>query len=476
VALITTMVAPPALSRSRGTRALLWVLALAAVLRFLGLWEWSLWEDEETTIYFSFHPERPFPKGFPIFFLLLRALFSLTGVSVAAGRIMAAVIGLLSIWVIWNVARSWAGERVAILTALLLAISPAHIFWSQSIRYYGLVLLFEVCAIGLFLEGWRRSRNSLLLLSSLATALAVFTHFSGVLLIPALLTCAAWASWVDRHKPGVYRKLAAFVTPAVLLLAVWYASGMSTRRNLGGWVIPSARDPWHVAVTAVAYFGPPLFVLALASLRHPRRWALDWGVWWLLALVTLAELVTIAWMNVVNVTYYYGLVGLVGWAVLAAYGAEALYLSRRRGLTYLAIGLCAAFYAPVLSAYYVTAHGDRPRWKDAAQWIAADEPSHESRQVYASVPGTVAFHLGLDPSTTMGHPAVRGLEEAGVEAPGKLSYMVAERRVIGLSRQRWLDRFCTLQASFDAHFFWRDRTVDVYRCPTGATQHGLDGR
>src|SRR5947209_19959086 len=51
--------------------ALLAVLTVAVGLRVYRLDDWSLWEDEGTSLYFSQHPEKPFASYFPVFFVLL---------------------------------------------------------------------------------------------------------------------------------------------------------------------------------------------------------------------------------------------------------------------------------------------------------------------------------------------------------------------------------------------------------------------
>ena len=73
------------------------VLAFATLLRFWDVTQWSLWEDEETTVFFSQNLEKPFPSFFPIYFALLSWVYEITGVSVAAGRVFAALLGLLNI-------------------------------------------------------------------------------------------------------------------------------------------------------------------------------------------------------------------------------------------------------------------------------------------------------------------------------------------------------------------------------------------
>ena len=152
------------------------VLLAATAMRLYGLGEWSLWEDEETTIFFSHHPERGFPTTFPVFFALLGWLYDITGVSVLAGRLLAAAFGVISLALTYLLARRFAGEGVALTAVVLVAVSPGHLFWSQSIRYYSLALCVQLASIWLLLEGTRRLMPLLSIASAVTLRMAIATQ------------------------------------------------------------------------------------------------------------------------------------------------------------------------------------------------------------------------------------------------------------------------------------------------------------
>jgi len=170
-------------------------------MRLYGLGEWSLWEDEETTIFFSHHPDQRFPRIFPVFFVLLGWLYDVTGVSVLAGRLLAASFGILSLALTYAIARRFAGERVALVALVLVALSPGHLFWSQSIRYYGLALCLQLASIWLLLEGARRLMPVLSIASAATLALAVATHISALLLLPGQAAYLLWLAWSGGVRP-----------------------------------------------------------------------------------------------------------------------------------------------------------------------------------------------------------------------------------------------------------------------------------
>lgn len=453
---------------SPGARTLRWqrwlpwaVMVFAAALRLVGVGEWSLWEDEETSIYFSQHPERRFPRAFPIFFLLLGGLYDVTGVSVLAGRLLAVGIGLLTLWLAWRLARRFATPSIAMVALVVLALSPAHLFWSQSIRYYGLVLLFQLASVYSFLAGMSTGRLWLLIVANVALVAAIKTHPSAGLLAPVFVVWFLWLAWREGPSRDLLRKAVVFFGPPAIVLATFWQRAVRMLGGSGASGIDG--DPVHVLATAVIYFGPPAWLLATIGVLKIRRASKYLVLFLLLAMIPMVELLVIVSRDQMHVTYYYGLIALVGIAVLAGHGWEALVTSRSATVVFLA--LAAAFHLTVFIQYYGVGFGDRPRWKDAAAYVSQDARGRSIEPtVFATVPGAVAFHLGIDPAATMGHPRVRGMHQATFAPPRDAAYYVVEQRTLSPARLRWLGDHCEFLTMFESHFLTRDRTVAVFHC------------
>ena len=458
---------PDQASRFEHWRPVLWVFLIGVALRLIGLGEWSLWEDEETTIYFSYHPTQTFPRAFPTFFRLLGQLYAYTGCSVLAGRLLAAALGSLSLALTYAVVRRFAGPRIAVIALAIVAVSPGHLFWSQSIRYYGLALCLQLAGIWLLLEGLARRRAILALLSLVPIYFAVTAHISALLLVPV---CALYLGW-QLARNGTRRQVAAtgaffLLGTGILIAKWWHLIVIVLTANDAVWLVGSARDPVHVLATGVFYFGLPALALAVIGgwqqwKGSARREVLFFA---LLATVPSATLIGIATLNVVNVTYYYGLVSLVGVAVFAGYGAESLG-GWSRPIRLALVGASVCYYLVVIGAYFLTSHGDRPRWREAtAHLSAARAASGESQQIHAQVPGVVAFYLGVPPSQTMGHPEVLKWRAAAPPSSRPGGWYVTEERVVTSTDRVWLNAHCVSSARFPSRMLMRDRTVGVYRC------------
>src|ERR1044072_1063224 len=68
------------------------------------------------------------------------------------------MICVLSIPTLFFPVRRLLGDWVALISALLLAVSPWHIFWSQNARFYTSLLLFYTLALYAFHLGLERNK------------------------------------------------------------------------------------------------------------------------------------------------------------------------------------------------------------------------------------------------------------------------------------------------------------------------------
>ena len=146
------------MSDQRAGILLLLCLLLAAALRTLRLGFQPLWWDEGYSVWFATHPlaqmaaltaEDIHP---PFYYALLHGWAAFLGTGPAALRLLSVIIGMVTIPLLYLVARRMLSARAALLATLLLTISPLHIYYSQEVRMYGLVALLSV---GILAAAWR---------------------------------------------------------------------------------------------------------------------------------------------------------------------------------------------------------------------------------------------------------------------------------------------------------------------------------
>ncbi len=98
------------------------------------------------------------------------------GLNEFATRLPAALAGVLTVWIVYLLGKTWHDEHLAWNAALLLAISPWHIFFSRTA--FRLILLPLCCCLGLyfFQRGLQRPRD--LPFSAAFFALSMYSYSS----------------------------------------------------------------------------------------------------------------------------------------------------------------------------------------------------------------------------------------------------------------------------------------------------------
>ena len=159
-----------AAARSRVKRryvgACLVILLVATGLRFYRLHAQSFWNDEGNTARLV---ERPVPliiEGAagdihpPGYYLLLHVWRAFTGDSEFALRAFSALCGVLTVAVTAAVGQRVGGRRTALGAALLVAVHPLAIYYSQEARMYALLGLASALTLLLSLKSKVKSRKS----------------------------------------------------------------------------------------------------------------------------------------------------------------------------------------------------------------------------------------------------------------------------------------------------------------------------
>ncbi len=122
---------------------LIFILLAAFALRLYRLDHQEIWGDEAHSAYVASLPllsavSPGMETNPPLYHLLLWLWVKLTGPSVFALRFLSLVLGVLTVLLAYRLARLAFGERVGLLTALLCAISPFLVYYSQEARMYAL--------------------------------------------------------------------------------------------------------------------------------------------------------------------------------------------------------------------------------------------------------------------------------------------------------------------------------------------------
>jgi hypothetical protein len=353
------------------------VLLAALIVGFLRLWslgEWSIWIDEAFTVAdWGVALERG-DFWNPVGYMGIRAMVGLLGGETSAWnlRILPAMGGWLCVPLAYWAFSSTFGRRRAAWVALLLALSSWHIFWSQTARFYTFAMALSLVGSGLALRGlWGGNAPRAILGLATAAAAAAF-HPTAALVVPAL-ALAPIAVRGRGASPG-----GGFGATARVLLVLAAVGGVVPAHWLWTSILNHVQEkatadllagPVHLILTCGYFFTPVVGVAALLggfwswhTRNAPGLFAAS------VCVIGLAVVLLISTFALMTAQYAFC---LLPWALILALApldalAEA---SRRRGLAVLLCGGLTVSAALSTLFYLTIREGERPRWREAYEFI-----------------------------------------------------------------------------------------------------------
>ncbi len=107
--------------------------------------------------------------------------FNLVGVSLFSARLVSVLFSLLSLWVVFELANIMYGEKVGVLSAVLLSIMPGY-FWLSRITLLETMLLFFILLALLFFYLWMKNKQDrYLFFSGFAVGLGFLTKYQAII-------------------------------------------------------------------------------------------------------------------------------------------------------------------------------------------------------------------------------------------------------------------------------------------------------
>ena len=249
------------------------ILVVAAVARLYGIAKESIWLDESTSLMLArmdiptliewtaldIHP--------PLYYILLRYWIVL-GQSELVIRGLSTLAGVLNVLVLYALGRALFDRQTGLLAALLLALAPLHVWYSQEARMYAWITLLVTSSLLLAVlllwtgrsgndVGPRQKRRWTIWVGYvIVTTAALYTHYYavfGILLENLLFLYLLLRRRIDRGL--LWHWLISQVVVFLLFLPWFPTFLLPITVGGGGWVALGLGKPGFVAFvhTAVAY-------------------------------------------------------------------------------------------------------------------------------------------------------------------------------------------------------------------------------
>ena len=157
-------------------------LLLALFLRAWGLNAESAWIDEAFSIVLAQHSPAEIIQGTaadqhpPLYYLLLHVWFWF-GNNVTHARWLSVLIGLVGVYQAIIFGKNIGGYPLGLLSGLLIATSPMHIWYSQEIRMYILLCSLTTASTYFLWRNLREENKIRWLYYGVLTLLSLYTHY-----------------------------------------------------------------------------------------------------------------------------------------------------------------------------------------------------------------------------------------------------------------------------------------------------------
>lgn len=183
------------------------ILAVAAGLRNFQITSESLWHDEVASVQFLDVPtftqfiqqERLIdPATVPVYFWMEYQWWHWVSASETGLRALSVLFGMLTVFLIWHTGRTLFGSACGLFAAGCLAFAHLHIYQSQEIRMYALMYLLALASMLTIHQAVTKNRPWWWAAHFIASALLVWTHVLGILVLAAQ---GLWLLWTWRRRP-----------------------------------------------------------------------------------------------------------------------------------------------------------------------------------------------------------------------------------------------------------------------------------
>jgi mannosyltransferase len=363
--------------------ALLWILLLAALLRFYGLADESLWLDEAIS---ANRIENTYPELLtdfdshrqgPLYTLVTKAWCDEFGNDEFNLRFTAAVFGVLSVVFVYLLGKELYGRTEGLVAALFMAVNPFAIHYSQDARPYSLFLLCSTASIYFLIRLLQGSKTRWDLLGYIAASTAaLYSHPFGPFLVLSIGLIFIGYRWLSREVflLSWRRVLACSAVVFVLYLPMLFVFARTFFLKIddptvaGSWI--QAEPIWRMLATLSSYFMHPatasaVFLLIALFLFWELRKRRSSLFPFLTPLSLLISFLLIPWFISVTITPIYltrfSIPALVGVLIVLGF-VFARIPFKYRGIL---IGILLGLHAMPLYYYYTQI--DKDPWRQTIE-------------------------------------------------------------------------------------------------------------
>jgi mannosyltransferase len=235
------------------------ILVTSAGLRLYQIDAKSLWYDELHSI-IPTNPENSvvevieYAKGDqpPLYFILLEGWYTILPYNEASGRTFSAIIGVLGVISVYWLGQTFYGVRLGLIAMFITGTNIFHIYYSQELRFYGLLFLLSTLSLISFYRFIRSpsiKNQCFLIISSVAL---LYTHYFGI--VVALAESVLYLIIIFLYQKNRQHFFRGVVAAAIVLLAFspWLPIVIKDNQTTTFWI--TNPGPWFFLEYLSRYF------------------------------------------------------------------------------------------------------------------------------------------------------------------------------------------------------------------------------
>jgi uncharacterized membrane protein len=184
---------------------LLGIIVIGGYLRLYRLGVESIWLDEYYSVRYASQSDVPsllvtlHSSQLPLYFLLLHFWLQL-GDAEFHLRLLSALFGTLSIAALYFTATEMFDRRIGLFSALLLALSPMHLWHGQDARMYTLLVFATLLSSYFLWTACQKNKTIAWAAYVVAATVSLYTHYLAVPLLATQNVFIAFSLFIDRAK------------------------------------------------------------------------------------------------------------------------------------------------------------------------------------------------------------------------------------------------------------------------------------
>jgi len=266
---------------------LILILLVGFLLRIYNLSSESVSFDEVNTIIFTKHLNLDHGNP-PFYYIFLNYWTDLFGDSEFSIRFPSVIFGLLSILVLYYLASSLFNKRIALLSVIILAVNPFHIFFSQQARMYSLFTLFSLLSLFYFFKILKEGRKTNMILYLVFNVLNLYTYYFAifVLVVECLYFTLFHKDFKSKSKDFMLTNLFIFILFSPQLIKIY--NGFLSKTSEFDWgfnpsqyffSIFSSFLGWNILFTMIVFL---LFIFGLLRIKNIDKKLNIFGIFYVL--------------------------------------------------------------------------------------------------------------------------------------------------------------------------------------------------